>query len=502
MLVTLLAVVSCNDHDYDLDKLVPDAYHKISYIKEYGTHNLHLFTTQTEYTDSLILIKAGSDPSASVNLKMDVLDQVAVDSVYNQLLGTNYKVLPANCYSFANGQDVSFTSGQEGQYFPVTFNPTAIYKLAQQDADAQYVLSLQLNTVGKDSVNSDMNRALYVVDVKSPVLGFGTTEIQATMIYKSLDVKIPLVINNTDRNTDDITLALDNAGQAKAVADYNNLHGTSYKLLPSSSYSFSNLGIGKGFIRDTATLVVNRANLENDETYILPLKIGSSSMGEKMQNDSVYSYAIVSVPLYATAVVPVSQCKVVFCNNDNAIGGSSDNAGIGAIFDQNPNSFWHTGWQLSQFTGSDDYYYGYNDHHAFKCWRNADKTIFVVDLQKARNVIGVQELQRSPNNRDAKDAKIYVTADNEFKFTPVKNGGNIADYSTVGLNSWTHLMDVQFAQTAGWQVFNAPSSVMENGGVKGRFMKVHFQSSWRGQNLSVAEFRIVELLAVNGNAVK
>ena len=310
MFVTLLAVVSCNDHDYDLDKLVPDAYHKISYIKEYGTHNLHLFTTQTEYTDSLILIKAGSDPSTSVNLKMDVLDQVAVDSVYNQLLGTNYKVLPANCYSFANGQDVSFASGQEGQYFPVTFNPTAIYKLAQQDADAQYVLSLQLNTVGKDSVNSDMNRALYVVDVKSPVLGFGATEIQATMIYKSLDVKIPLVINNTDRNTDDITLALDNAGQAKAVADYNNLHGTSYKLLPSSSYSFSNLGIGKGFIRDTATLVVNRANLENDETYILPLKIGSSSMGEKMQNDSVYSYAIVSVPLYATAVVPVSQCKV------------------------------------------------------------------------------------------------------------------------------------------------------------------------------------------------
>ena len=114
----------------------------------------------------------------------------------------------------------------------------------------------------------------------------------------------------------------------------------------------------------------------------------------------------------------------------------------------------------------------------------------------------MQELQRSPNNRDAKDAKIYVSADNEFKFTPVKNGGNIADYSTVGLNNWTHLMDVQFAQAAGWQSFNASSSVIENGGVKGRFMKVHFQSSWRGQNLSVAEFRIVELLAVNGNAVK
>jgi hypothetical protein len=122
-------------------------------------------------------------------------------------------------------------------------------------------------------------------------------------------------------------------------------------------------------------------------------------------------------------------------------------------------------------------------------------------MGSAHRIVGVNARQRS-GAPDSKDAIIYVSNDSEFKFTPVNDGGNIADYNRVALNNWTRLMDVEFAYHSEWQHFDAPSDVFEEGGVKGRFVKVHFQSSWRYENLNMAEFRLVELIAINGEPVE
>ena len=63
ILITLIGIftASCSSSEYDLDNLVPDQYHKIVYFKNGGKQNLSLYTTQSGYKDSLVIIMAGSN---------------------------------------------------------------------------------------------------------------------------------------------------------------------------------------------------------------------------------------------------------------------------------------------------------------------------------------------------------------------------------------------------------------------------------------------------------
>ena len=501
-------VTSCHNSDYDLQNLVPDAYHKVAYVKNYGRHNLSLFTTQATATDTLILMKGGSEPNTSATYRMKVLSQTELDSVYSNVQGANYKLIPQSAFTFESSEDVSFAAGEEGKYFPVSFKPTEIYRLMEANPGSKFVLPLQLVS-RTDSVNSEMCNVLYVVDVRSPMISITEKEIEEMMIYKSLDVALPMKIQNCDANKWDITCTIDATDNAQAVADYNSFHGTSYELLPANAYSVENLSFAKGSLTAEATLKVNRTHLVNDHTYLLPLKIGSSSMGDQMQVDEAYTYVVVSNPRLATREVDRSNWQVAFCNNDNAMGGSEDNAGIGAIFDDDNGTFWHTGWQIpdaSSFShngvSADDYDYAHSrNYHAFKGHRDADETVFVIDMRKARHIIGVGITQRS-NFSDFHTGDVMLSADDQFLFNPVAKGGNLNDYHQVALNHWQKLMTVDAPHDGEPHWFNASQAVINAGGVKGRFVKMMVRSSYRDQNVSLVEFRLRELLAIDGVAVE
>ena len=167
-------------------------------------------------------------------------------------------------------------------------------------------------------------------------------------------------------------------------------------------------------------------------------------MGQQMQSDSAYSYVVIDVPKYGIREIKRNAWSALFCNNDNAMGGSEDNASITAIFDNNPNTFWHTGWQIASCNSfsykgvsGDDYDYAHTKSwHAFKGFRDANKTTFVIDLGATYNIVGVGIKQRAGSLQDFRSGDVFVSNDPTFLFKPIADGGSAADYNQPMLNNW------------------------------------------------------------------
>lgn len=498
----IFIITSCSNSEYSLDNLVPGKYHKVVYFKDSGKKDLLLYTTQTNYKDSLIIIKAGSNPSLSADMNVNVMAQSAVDSIYSIVDGINYKIIPQYAYTFDSGQEVAFGKNETGKYLSLTINPIKIYEQIKANPDVKYVLPLQLISK-KDNINVDLDKSLLIFDVKSPIVSFQNENQNEIMIYKTLDVIDTLNLNNCDNNKWNFTCTLDDGQNDKLVAEYNTYHNTSYESLPQGSYKISGLDFKEGSLKAVPKVSIDRSYLQDDHTYILPLKLSQTSMGEQMEVSSTPAYLIISNPKYGIVQPDRSKWKVLFCNNDNKMSGSDwDNDGVYAILDGNLNTYWHSNYS-SPIASSDDYDYGFDDYYAFLDSRNANQTAIVLDMQTTKHLIGVGITQRQNTSyRDFKSCDIYVSNDAAFKFKPINSGGTFADYSAVASNSWSKLCSVVVPQQDAtyWQEMDLPSIL--NGGVKGRFVKIQFTGSYRGNVLNMTEFQVLELLSIEGNPVE
>jgi hypothetical protein len=513
MLIALIGIfaASCSNSEYDLDNLVPDQYHKVVYFKNGGKQNLSLYTTQSGYKDSLVIVKAGSDPNLKADVNVKVLTQQEVDSIYSNVEGVDYKVIPSDAYSFDEGQELAFDKGVTGKYYPVTIDPVKIYQQIKANPDAKFVLPLQLKSKS-DSINSTLDQTFIIFDVKSPLVAFQNQVQNEMMIYKSLNINVPINLTNSDMNKWDINCTLDQTENAQLVSSYNASHNTSYEVLPENAYQIKNLNIAQGTFLDTATVSVDRAYLQNDHTYLLPLKLSGTSLGDQVEIDSTVNYIVLSNPTYAIVNPDRSSWKVLFCNNDNKMSGmNSDNSGPYALLDGNVNSYWHsnyiTGYASSYLASGhkmgDDYAYSFGNYYAFYAKRSTSQTVIVLDMQIVKHLVGIGVTQRPNNFKDFKSCDVYVSNDNTFKFKPLDKGGTLDDYNKVALNNWTTLCslnDVPPLDGTYWQ--KADLQTIEKGGIIGRFVKIKFTDSWRPDVLNLSEFQVQELLSINGNALK
>ena len=503
IILGLFIITSCSNSEYG--NLVPNKYHKIAYFKNSGENSLSLYTTQTNYQDTLIVLKGGSDQSLAADLKVNVMTQSDVDSIYSNVEGVDYKIIPQDAYSFNNGQDVSIGKGETGKYLTMTINPLKIYQQITANPGVKYVLPLQLISNKKDSVNSDLDKILCVINVTIPTISFQSGSQTAEMIYKTLNVNVPMNLSSCDSNRWNFNCSLDESQNSQLVASYNASNGTSYEVLPDNSYSISGLGFTKGNFQDTATVSINRSYLQNDHTYLLPLSLAGTTMGNEMAVSSTVDYLIVSNPTYGIVEPDRSQWKILFDNNDNKFtGSSSDNGGPYTILDGNLETYWHSneGSASASSASSDDYDYNFTDYNAFLDTRNANQTVFVIDMETPKHLVGVGITQRDSKYKDLKSCDIYVSNDASFNFKPFKSGGTLADYDAVALNNWTKLCSVTVPQQSAtfWQEAN--SSIVQNGGITGRFIKISFTGSYRSQYLNMAEFQVMELLSIDGNPVE
>lgn len=120
-----------------------------------------------------------------------------------------------------------------------------------------------------------------------------TTEIQAEFTF---DQEISFSGPNGNSNDIELTLAVD----PQALADYNqqmvdDLHGSTYELMPSSYYSFDDLAvtIPKGSTRATISITTFPDQFDLTKNWALPVRIVSASHGVISAHFSVAILAVV-----------------------------------------------------------------------------------------------------------------------------------------------------------------------------------------------------------------
>lgn len=495
---TMLCMFSACTND---DNLFPEKYHKILYFKDNGIHNLSFNTTDQSPEDSILIIKAGSDPSLTANVSLKILTSDEVKDAFEESGGTNYAIIPSDAYKFSDGQEYKFLKNETYKYAPVVFDPIKIYQAIQTNKNATWVLPIQLSSVS-DTINPEKNMILLKFNVKSPTIEWNISDQSQTMLYKTLSVNLSASMKNANLNEWTFTCGLDASENEKLVTAYNDSLGTKYEALPSGSYSFNNFAFSSGKMDANSILTINRGGLQNDHIYLLPLKLSSPSNDAIDKTDSI-KYLIISNPKYGTVIPDRGTWKIMFCNSQPD-GSASWNSLFYAnkILDGDASTHWSTNY--GSLTSYDDFRYDFPDFYAFKGVRNCPNIIIVIDMGEERSLCGVGLLEGPdyPGGFDLKSCNFYVST--HFNFKPVKSGGNLSNYNTVNDgNSWNFLincLNIPQNTTVNW--YSLSSTQLDGGVPRGRYLKFIATDSYRAEDLiELTELYVRQVVSVNGNPI-
>ena len=104
---------------------------------------------------------------------------------------------------------------------------------------------------------------------------------------------------------------------------------------------------------------------------------------------------------------------------------------------------------------------------------NRDNPTFVIDLGQEYVVSEVGMCHRSQTQyAQTKSANIFLSNDEEFKMTTVRDGGTVLNYGTVDENNWTQVCTITTERTT--DEFWAPATMNDalyKGQTKARFLK-------------------------------
>lgn len=502
---------SCNSDEYSVDNLFPNEYHKILYIKNDGIRSLRYNTAATEAKDSILIIKAGSNPALTAQGRLDVMSQEEIKLTYAD---KPYVAISSACYKFENDPNITFLENETAKYFTISFDVNAIHQFIEANPDNVYVLALKLVSEHEDIVNVEKNQVLFIFDIRNQQVEWSIDKLTTKeIVYKSLDVKLTAEVDN---NVSDFTCELDNTENVQLVADYNAEYGTDYELLPEEAYSATNFNFQNGIDQASAILTVNRTGMEADKDYLLPLKFARpTDSGIEVSNE--IHYLAIKAPYFSGVEIDRSNWKILFCNSDNKMSGVDwDNAGATAILDDDVTSYWASSlrgdwaddWQYQHARG-DDYCYDFTDYHAFAAMRQPIS--IVIDMQESVNIYGIGLIQRQDvQYADFKTADFYISDDDEFIFHSLEDGGTLSDYTDVALNNWNLLFtwsDVPQQKEISWRTLNKEDA--QNKVLKGRYLKIVIRETYRttevkGKSCLVAnlsEIKAKRLLTINGEEI-
>lgn len=336
--LTLLG--ACDESEYELQNLVPEEYHKILYVNNSGKQDMLLYDTDEDYTYTLSVIKAGSDPSQTANVNVGVLSQEQVDVEYSQPEAVNYKVLTADSYSFST-DSLNFTAEDHSRSMTISVNSTKVKALMEGDPTAEWVLPL-IVTSENDSINSEKDQLfLHITDVVVPSVGFVIPDelVPEEYSFNSIPASITQTIEfglDTD-NRWEITCGL--AVDEDYITTYNEENGTVYQMLPEGSYTLpESVVLPAGSTVASLELAIDGTQLSVGD-YMLPVRVESVSRFAVSQTSPVYPVMIriMAQELDRTGWTATADSEETT--------GEGSNGSAKWILDGDINTYWHSIWQ-------------------------------------------------------------------------------------------------------------------------------------------------------------
>ena len=129
---------------------------------------------------------------------------------YNAANGTNYAVLPANCYKLSSST-IGFSDGDTRKFVEVTWDDAAIFALGE---GTEYAIPLELTTVN-DALAVDANRNVKIINPKRASIGMEkelATPFHPTATHEEITFDGNIVLDNAITTMDlTVNYAIDNS---------------------------------------------------------------------------------------------------------------------------------------------------------------------------------------------------------------------------------------------------------------------------------------------------
>ena len=309
--ILFLIFPSCTDHR--LDGMVDDQI----YLLNYDMQNIDVFNFG-EYTSTVVVCKGGmGNVSADVEL---VLDQNLIIK-YNNINGTSFKMLPANCYNLS-ATDFHFEKGDVRKVMTITYHTGMMADLPDRN---NYMIPLQMIVSEGVKFDEDKQTVMVCPNFIEPVIFFPQSSV-------TLDTPISAANPNTGYSFEtainyrnlidpfawDINFELE--PDPAILAAYNTANGKNYQMLPPEAYSLNSnqwtIAIRKT-IKDVPVQMFKKKLVDGFGKYAFgeyALSVRLSSVS-KWFIDENRSTLLMLAPFYPSAFDP-TDWKVLDWNSD------------------------------------------------------------------------------------------------------------------------------------------------------------------------------------------
>ena len=333
LLMFVCLQTSCDDNK----EQYLDDFSTILYFRDSGEieHDMNIIEEMSTYTVSVV--KAGSNNQATTAVDLMIMDGTMLTD-YNNNEGTNYKVLPADCYSIETG-NLSFNSSSLYQTIDVSLYTEAINAIQGDD----YIIALYLSN-SADSINVEKSYVFIKPRVVTPLVSFqkfgyvmnsfsesGETQFNYTLPV-NLSVSNKWTFNCYTEVNEDL------------LDTYNREQNASYILLPENSYTIAEEGVVSMTPEGANSLkfTINKETLSFGN-YILPLLLTGTSM-EKIDVDPTRNSC-----LFGVSYVPDESSLQSIQLAENMISyypNSICEGSVPEMYDGNPDTYYHSDWNV------------------------------------------------------------------------------------------------------------------------------------------------------------
>ncbi|MCS4224788.1 BT_3987 domain-containing protein [Sphingobacterium sp. BIGb0165] len=382
-LLAFALILGCQKDDR-MNNMVDDTI----YFKDFKENKITVFDWG-KFDYNVTVVKAGiGQKEAKVNLKIDE----AYLTDYNAREGTNYRLLPADCYKI-DKVTLTFEKKDYLHDIAIVFDSERIKSL-QGKYREMYVLPCRIEAEGGilHSLKPEMVTTLLIPNVKDPFLAFTSPGLQLEQIKLtptgSEQIKGQTSVITNYPNQWDLAYEIEIDPQILDTYNGTVSDDKKLKLLPKTAYQLSDMPYKVNAKKNKATfdftiikkgLVSGTTNLFGE--YALPLRIKSVS------KNSIN-------PEASTILIPVSfqppdiartGWKVIQASSEWIGGGEKEN-----ILDGKTETFWHNVWMggeppLPHF--------------------------LIIDLGKEHEMMAIELVRRA--NNDLKTVLFEVSADNK-----------------------------------------------------------------------------------------
>lgn len=268
-LIASAALVGCKDERNNF--MVDDT---ISFVNENPYTVVSVYNGRYEFA----VLKNGKGQQGAKALL--AVSETAL-AEYNAANGTNYVLLPANCYELSTST-LGFSEGDTRKFVELTWDDDAIFALG--DA-AEYVIPIQLS-VANNALKVDENRNVVIINPRRATISMESVladAIQPNATGDEIAINGNIVLDNAISTMDlTVNVAIDNS----LVDAYNQANGTNYQVAPDG---FATLAATSSLISAGQTTAPFTCKINSDKLFdgselkvagslLVPIRITSASL--------------------------------------------------------------------------------------------------------------------------------------------------------------------------------------------------------------------------------